>query len=380
MTLPVRILQVTPRYPPSLGGIERHVEQLAKGLGARGLDVEVATSMAPEASDRVEVDGNVTVRRFSTIWRDEVFFLSPRSAIWMIRNGGRFDLIHAHSYHTPFALVGAIAARLHRVPLVVTAHYHGTGHTKTRRFLHRPYRRLGAWMIRQAALLICNSEAEETLIGHDFGASLPTVVVLPGIEIEIGAAKGERPATAGTTVLAGGRLEGYKQVELVVRAIELLPDDVRLTVFGEGPDLEQIVATARDSGVADRVDFVGRLTDEDLARRFRTADVFVSLSRKEAFGLTVLEAAATGTAVVCSDIPAYREMAGRLPDGALRLVSVDADPGAVAESIKAAAKAPRPTAPPATSLPSWDAMVGGVIDGYRTVLGARDRSGASRLP
>jgi glycosyltransferase involved in cell wall biosynthesis len=374
VTRPARILLVTPQFPPSLGGVERHVERLATGLSRRRLDVEVATTDPTEPSPTIEELGSLVIRRFPTIRREGVFLLSPRLALWLLLEAGRFDLVHAHSYHTPFALVSAVAARVHRVPLVVTPHYHGTGHTRARRVLHRPYRRLGAWMIRQAALVLCNSEAEGALIRRDFGAGLRIKVVLPGV-----GTSGTRPAidasaSNGRTILAGGRLEGYKQVEVVVRALGQLPPEFHLVVFGEGPDLDQIAAAAREVGVSPRVEFVGRVTDEDLERRFRTADVFVSLSRKEAFGLTVLEAAAAGTAVVCSDIPAYREMAGRLPQGALRLLDVDADPGVVAQSIRAAAEGPRPTAPLASNLPSWEAMVAGVLEGYREVLAGRGRS------
>jgi glycosyltransferase involved in cell wall biosynthesis len=227
-------------------------------------------------------------------------------------------------------------------------------------------------MIRQAALVICNSEAECSLIRRDFG-DRPTKVVLPGVESGVALESAGEPNANGTTVLAGGRLEEYKQVEVVVRAVERLPATFRLVVFGEGPALEQITATATRTGVHERVDFVGRLSDADLAQRFRTANVFVSMSRKEAFGLTVLEAASAGTAVVSSDIPAYRELASRLPDGALRLVDVDAGPDLVADAINAAAAAPRPIAPLRSALPSWEAMTSGVLEGYRGVLAARGR-------
>lgn len=352
---------------------------LATGLADHGLEVDVATTDPLDSLSSVAMQGNMTIRRFPTIGHDEVFLLSPRLAFWVLRHAGRYDLIHAHSYHTPLALVGAIAARLHRIPLVVTPHYHGTGHTKTRQYLHRPYRKLGAWMIRQAALLICNSEAECSLMHRDFGER-PTKVVLPGVDSAVEPMAASEPSPNGTTVLAGGRLEDYKQVEVVVRAVQQLPPTFRLVVFGEGPALEQIQATAIDTGVVERVEFIGRVTDEDLAQRFRAANVFVSMSRKEAFGLTVLEAAAAGTAVVCSDIPAYREMAGRLSDGALRLVDVDSGPGAVADAVKASATAPRPTAPLRSALPSWEAMVTGVLDGYRGVLAARGRLQPEGMP
>lgn len=371
MTRAARILLVSPRYPPALGGVERVVEMLASGLASRSFEVEVATTDPTGTSPRVERHDHLSIRRFPTLRHDDVFYLSPGLSLWLLRNVGRYDLVHAHSYHTPLALVGAIAARLHRVPFVVTPHYHGTGHTAARRLLHRPYRRLGAWMIRQAVLVLCSSEAECALIREHFGASLPTRVVEYGVDtVDVNAP--DPVHGNGRTILAGGRLEAYKQIDLVVRALPHLPAQFRLVVFGDGPARAALESWAGDAGLAERVEFVGRVTDADLAHHFRTADVFVSMSREEAFGLTVLEAAAAGTPVVSSDIPAYRELAERFPAGTMHVLGVDADAASLAKAIELAATDPPPTVA-ASGIPTWDLMVDETLAGYRTVLAGRGR-------
>jgi glycosyltransferase involved in cell wall biosynthesis len=346
---------------------------LAAGLVRRRFAVEVVTTDPSRSLPAVEARDGVSVRRFATIRNDDVFFLSPRLAIWLFRNTGRFDIVHAHSYHTPLALISALAARVHRVPFVVSPHYHGTGHTTARRFLHLPYRRFGSWMIRQAALVICCSESERALVRQHFGASLSTMVVKYGLDTRPMSSPAEEYGANGKAVLAGGRLEGYKQVDIVVQAMEHLPLDFQLIVFGDGPALPDIEATARRIGVIGRVEFAGPVSDEELGQHFRMASVFVSLSRNEAFGLTVAEAAAAGTAIVCSDIPAYREMAGQLPDDAVRLLDVDVEPAELAAAILAAAEAPRPT-PHATAVPTWDEMVGETVEGFRRVFERRGQA------
>jgi glycosyltransferase involved in cell wall biosynthesis len=371
VTRPLRILLVSPRYPPAVGGVERVVEMLATGLAQGPFDVVVATTDPSRTLPSLETRGGLVIRRFSTIGHDAVFFLSPRLALWVLRNAGQFDVIHAHSYHTPLALVGAIAARLRRVPFVISTHYHGTGHTAGRRLLHRPYRLFGAWMIRQASLVICCSEAERTLIREHFGARLPTMVVQYGVDAKPLPPAEPRPAADGRTVLTGGRLEGYKQVDLAVRAVEYLPRNIRLIVFGDGPALPEIRSIARKGHLDERIDFVGRVSDEDLGGLFRSASAFVSLSRNEAYGLTVAEALAAGTGVVCSDIPAYRELLDKSPNGAIRLVDVDAAPADVASAILAAADAPRPIVGEGPPGPTWDDMVAETVEGYRGVLEAR---------
>jgi glycosyltransferase involved in cell wall biosynthesis len=99
------------------------------------------------------------------------------------------------------------------------------------------------------------------------------------------------------------------------------------------------------------------------------ADVFASLSRHEAFGLTVIEAAAGGCRLVLRDIPAHRELAGYFPAANVTLIPSDAAPAAVADAIAGAASLGRlPTAPP-WPLPGWAEMVERVVAGYAEATG-----------
>ena len=140
----LRVAIVTPRYAPDIGGVERHVEKLARGLVDEGVEVEVLTTDPTGTLPRVERLDDVLVRRFPTLRGDATYYVSPRLALWLLANARRFAVLHAHSYHTPVALSAAIAGLVRRVPLVLTPHYHGTGHSWFRSALHRPYRLFGA--------------------------------------------------------------------------------------------------------------------------------------------------------------------------------------------------------------------------------------------
>jgi glycosyltransferase involved in cell wall biosynthesis len=149
-----------------------------------------------------------------------------------------------------------------------------------------------------------------------------------------------------------------------------LPDH-ELIVFGSGPAEDALRAAAGAAGVEQRVRILGRITDDELRHWYRGADVFVTLSREEAFGLTVLEAVSAGAAVVASDIPAHREQAHELPADWLRLVSVDAAPGEIAAAILASGRRRDRLAPP--RLRGWGEVVSATLDVYRAVLAQRGR-------
>jgi glycosyltransferase involved in cell wall biosynthesis len=102
-----------------------------------------------------------------------------------------------------------------------------------------------------------------------------------------------------------GRLVDFKNVELLLEAMVVLVGRLpalTCTVVGDGPHRAQLEQVARDSGVADRVTFTGVLDDADeVYARMKSAAVLVLPSRREGFGIVVLEANASGAAVVVVD-------------------------------------------------------------------------------
>lgn len=360
---------VTPRYAPAIGGVEHHVERLARGLVQRGVPVEVITTDPTAQLPATEERAGVLVRRFPTIRRDGVYFLAPGLGWWLIRNASRFALLHAHSYHTPLAAQAALASRWHGVPLGVTPHYHGTKHSPLRQALHVPYRPIGWWVLHQARRVICVSSAERSLLHHDFGPTLPTMVISNGVEPAALVRVDPRELPAGRVlVLTVGRLERYKQTERLVAALPHLPASYHVLVVGDGPARPQIERAALELGMHERLRVLGHVPQQELLAWYRTATVYVSLSRHEAFGVTLLEAAAAGAAIVASDLPAQREVAGYLPPGRVSFVSPVASGVEVARAVQEAAGLGRRPDAAAWPLPTWEAAVDHTLSCYGTVL------------
>jgi len=368
------------------------VERLASGLRDRGIPVEIVTTDPAASVSSVEVREGIPVRRFPTVRGDRLFYPSPQLARWLRHAVDGYALLHTHNLHTLVPLAGSWAAHGAKVPVVLTAHWHGGGHTPVRRVLHVPYRPVAGRVVRGAAAIIGNSEAEAALLRRDFGKSLPITVIAEGIELPSatgngsamgngsapGVAEGGPGVAAGaadpdgrtgwTTILAVGRLEAYKGVAQAVRAMPFLPPTYRLVVVGQGPDRDAIERAATDAGVADRVVLRGRVPDEELQAWYRQASVFVSLSTHESFGLAVLEAAAGGVPVVASDIPAHRETTAFVPPGRITLVSGATGAAEVAASIETALAQGRAMDTTGWQLPSWDDLVERTVAVYQRVL------------
>jgi glycosyltransferase involved in cell wall biosynthesis len=108
-----------------------------------------------------------------------------------------------------------------------------------------------------------------------------------------------------------GDRTSYKNFSIVLQAMthKAWPVSVRLHVVGPAwsPAEE---ALARSFGLSGRVEYVGKLSDQELRREYQDATCFVFPSLLEGFGIPVVESQANGTPVVCSDIPVFREVAG----------------------------------------------------------------------
>jgi glycosyltransferase involved in cell wall biosynthesis/O-antigen/teichoic acid export membrane protein len=106
-----------------------------------------------------------------------------------------------------------------------------------------------------------------------------------------------------------GRLEiAQKGLDLLLQAFSLVAPHVRqrLVIAGDGPDGDRLGRMAGELGIAERVDFVGRLAVAERAKWLAGMDLVVVPSRYETFGLVAAEALAAGTPVVAFDIPCLR--------------------------------------------------------------------------
>jgi len=131
------------------------------------------------------------------------------------------------------------------------------------------------------------------------------------------AATGPSPmmAGAGRRLVAAGRLVPAKGFDLLLNAMRWLPDDVGVTVLGDGSDKENLNEQAAELGLGSRVHFAGFI--DDPYPYYRSADIFVLSSRREGFPNVILEAIACGTPVVATPVPGVAELVERYDAGVI---------------------------------------------------------------
>ncbi|MCD5382002.1 MAG: glycosyltransferase family 4 protein [Candidatus Pacebacteria bacterium] len=169
------------------------------------------------------------------------------------------------------------------------------------------------------------------------GASISTDTEYDQAELdalarEVGKKEGE------FVMVSVSRLVHQKAIDMNIKAVALLPENVRYVVVGDGPDMESLKALAQEEGVADRVVFMGRV-DRSMTSKYRKiADVFVLPSRSEGLGISFLSTMAAGLPMVATQQGGIKDFlfdAQRNPDKPTTGWAVDIDsPEQIASAVQ----------------------------------------------
>lgn len=295
----MRVAQVCPYSLTIPGGVQGQVLALARSLRALGHETRV---LAP--CDGPPPDAGVTPlgKSIPFATNGSVAPLAPDvpCALRTIRalRDEDFDVVHLQE---PFAPGPAVTTLLFSDrPIVGTFHRSGASaaYAALRPVLPRMARRLD---VRVAVSKDAVATARPAV-----GRDAPFELLFNGIEIER-FAKAQPHPTDGPTVFFLGRHEERKGLGVLLDALARLPRDVTVWVAGEGPQTPDLKAAYGDDP---RIEWLGRINDEEVASRLRGADVFCAPSlHGESFGVVLLEAMAAHTAIVASDLPGYRNVA-----------------------------------------------------------------------
>ncbi|WP_165351490.1 glycosyltransferase family 4 protein [Halogeometricum borinquense] len=348
----MKILQVTPRYPPQSGGVETHVREISERLVERGHDVTVLTADAGDGGFRAERRNGVHVRRFRSIAPGGAMHVCPQLAAAVRRTDA--DVVHAHNYHSFPLFFAALGIGDRR--FVVTPHYHGGSADSTRDKLLSAYRPVGRWAVRRADAVVAVSKWERKQLATDF--DVDATVIPNGLDVDrftsADPVERDRPY-----ILTVGRLEEYKGVQHAIRALSELPE-YDLLVAGSGPYHDELERIARQEDVEDRVEFLGYVDDEELPGLYAGADAYVTLSKFEAYGMTVAEALAAGTPCVVREAGALVDWTSVGGCVGVESVASNAVVPAVADATD--------LDPNTSNLLGWDAVVDHVEEQYRGIM------------
>ena len=301
---------VCPYIYPASGGVAQHVQFLYQGLRQRGHDVRILTaSHGPQRASEgdiirlgvgfsVPINASVGTLTFSPRYLTQIDDMLKRE---------RFDLLHFHEPFVPF--LSLFLLRESTSVNVATFHAYA-GFSPSYEFGSRALRGYAARLHGRIAVSAAARHFIDRYFPGDYKV-IPNGVDVPRFANAVPIARWQD----GTpNVLFVGRHEPRKGLLDLLKAHRILRrtgERSRLLVVGSGPqerEARRYVATRGLNGV----EFLGRVSDDEKAQLYKTADVYASpATGGESFGIVLLEAMAAGTPVVCSDIHGYKGVVRR---------------------------------------------------------------------
>lgn len=321
----MRVALVCPYAWDRFGGVQSHVDALARVLASRGHEVRIFApwsigKTARGASTNVTFVGRaVGIPANGSI---APLAFGPGAAVGIRRALRAFspDVLHLHEPLIPslslLALVGS------NVPAVGT--FHASANSSLAYRVSRPV--LARAARRLKVRTVVSDAARDLVARYHPGTYLTTP---NGVEVERFATAEPADLGPGPIVLFLGRIERRKGLEILIRAMGRLRDiGATLVVAGAGPEERTCRSVAERLDVPAR--FLGRIAEGDKPSVYRAADVYCAPGTGgESFGIVLVEALAAGVPVVCSDLAGYRAVA----DPAAALVPPN-DPIALAEALR----------------------------------------------
>jgi phosphatidyl-myo-inositol alpha-mannosyltransferase len=313
---PLKIGIVSPYGYPLPGGVNEHVRYTYEAMRRMGHDAWIITSAyglrQPDEGHVIRIGYGLAVPANGSIGRVTLSLGLPRKTRAVLEEH-RFDVLHFHEPFVPFLS----PAMLEASDTVNIGTFHAFGGFS-------PSYWLGSKVVGGLAERLHGRIAVSGAARHFINRYFPADyrIIPNGVDLErfANAEPYEELRDGMLNILFVGRHEDRKGFEYLLKAYHRLRKrhvDARLLVCGAGPLLRQHRRYAATRRIRD-VEFLGRVSDEQKARYFASADIFCAPSTgQESFGIVLLEAMAAGVPIVASDIHGYKNVLQRSVQGLL---------------------------------------------------------------
>jgi glycosyltransferase involved in cell wall biosynthesis len=331
-------------FPYTVGGAERWYRNLAERLAADGHEVTYLTLRQWPRGERGRVDGDVRVATGGpklALYTDDgrrrilpplVFGLG---VLWhLLRHGRRYDVVHSASFPYFSLLAAGLARPLGGYRLVVDWHEVWSGQY-WREYLGPIGGPIGGLVQRLCARVrqhaFCFSRLHAARLRAE--GLRGEVTVLEGEHVGPSEPAPARPVDP--LVVFAGRLIPEKRAPTAVAAFAAAAtriEGLRGELYGDGPEREAVLEAIGAHGVGERLTAPGFVAAERIDEALASAMCMLSTSRREGYGLVVVEAAARATPsiVVAGEDNAAVEL---VEEGVNGVVAADADPQTIADAI-----------------------------------------------
>ncbi|MBI5324671.1 MAG: glycosyltransferase family 4 protein [Ignavibacteriae bacterium] len=289
---------------PFGGGAEVHLHEIFKRIAAKGHEITLACCKFDGSADEEIIDGIRVIRK----GRRSLFNFHVRGLYKKLIKENKYDLVIDDINKIPFYTPWYIKEPL----LAISHHFFGKAIFHEAGIFSGSYVYLAEKLVnsiyRNTPFVVVSDSTLNEFIERGFKREnfsiVQNAIEQERFPMKI-CTKFEMP-----TVVYFGRLKKYKSVDHLVNAFSLIADkvpDARLEFIGRGdfqPELERMVA---ELGLTNRTKFYGFVSEEEKTEILSKSHIVVNTSIKEGWGITNIEANASGTPVISADVPGLKD-------------------------------------------------------------------------
>jgi len=327
-------------YPYSSGSAN-HAFMLSKGLEDKKIYSPILTSnFGAEKCKRHEKIRGVHVFRFPIKWRFMRYFYTPELKSAFEESRGSKQIICAHAYRNYQSEIAFDIAKKRKLPFIIHPHGCLLGYRKiVRGFMKLPYILYDVFckkIILDADAVIVNSKQEYDE-AVDFGVKRDKIKIIP-FSIDADKYAPCKKDNKELTLLWVGRITRDRNIELIIRAVKLFQNQaIRLIIVGNEfrrttesqSELTRLKCIAKELEISDKIRFVP-WTEKKAISEFKKADLFIYTSISENFGQSILEAAAAGLPLICTNVGIAPDL---IINGKTGRIIKNMDPAEVAKAM-----------------------------------------------
>jgi len=302
----MHIVHLTPNFYPAVGGIETYVYELSRRLIKKGHKVSVVTS------NMLRNDKNLS--KFERVSGIDVYRVPFKMVMrynfsieaFKLLTELKYDVLHVHSIGY-FTDIIPLLKRVKTVKIIVSTHG-GIFHTSHMKLLKNIYfNSLAKNSLKNADYVIATSKKDSKLFSKIVHRGKMNVIY-PGVNWD--QLSKMKHGKSKNTLLYVGRFVENKRLDRMLHVISKLATkvtDVKLLLVGEDwGEKRKLLGIIRKLGLKDNVNFVSGVKNH--YRYFSKANAFLLSSEYEGFGISVIEAMASGLPVVVNDIETMHEI------------------------------------------------------------------------
>lgn len=292
----MRVLQVITSL--STGGAEKLVSDLIPLFNKEDMHCDILSLKAGKTLFKEKL-----VKECEVIELTKGSVYNPFLIFKIIPHLKHYDLVHAHLFPVLYWVVVAKWLSLSKVKIIYTEH--STDNRRRKYLVFKALDRLfykGIWKI-----AVITPEVRENLKTHLRRKGDSKFVLIPnGIDVKRYSVAEPYPKSdffsdSDFILIQVSSFREQKDQPTLIRALTYLPTDVKLLFAGGGPTEDYCKRLVLDSGLTDRVKFLG--VRSNIPRLFKTVDVGVLSSHYEGFGLVAIEGMASGKPFLASNVP-----------------------------------------------------------------------------